>query len=105
MGEFYTKLSGTTFDGRDEVIENLYFARKLEPGQPLILKREPYNPYDRNAIAVLHPETMQQLGFVRKEVASTLAPNIERGFQYRAYVSAVTGGTEYNYGINIKIVG
>lgn len=103
MYEFYTKVSGTTFEGRDEVIEELYLNGDLDVGQELLLQRQPNNQYDRNAIAVVHPKTNEQVGFIPKSTASNLAPIIDSGIVCRAFVSAVTGGNGYNYGINIKI--
>lgn len=103
MNEFYTKLAGTTFNGRDEVIEELYLSGQLDVGQELILQRQPYNASDSNAIAVLHPSNNEQLGWISRQVAQTMAPKIDAGTTYRAFVSLVTGGNGYNYGINIKI--
>lgn len=60
MREFYTKVVGTTFDGRDEIIEELYFDGDMDCGQRLVLQRQKNNVHDRNAIAVMHPKSMQQ---------------------------------------------
>lgn len=104
MYEFYTKVAGTTFEGRDEIIEELYLSGNLDLGQELLLKRQPYNTHDRNAIAVVHPKTNEQVGFIPKATASNLAPIMDSGIVCRAVVSAVTGGNGYNYGINMKII-
>ena len=104
MYDFHTKLAGTTFDGRDEIIECLYLSGNMDIGQELLLKREPNNPYDRNAIAVIHPETMQQIGFIQKDLAATMSPNIDAGIIFKATISSVTGGGGYNYGVNIRII-
>lgn len=103
LNSFYTKIAGTTFDRRQDIIEELSDDGMLEPGQILLLKREPENPYDRNAISVIHPDTMQQLGFIGKDLASTMAPNMDRGVKYSVEVNQVTGGTGYSYGINITV--
>ena len=104
MNEFYTKLAGTTFEGRDEIIEELYLSGQLDVGQELVLQRQPYNPSDRNAIAVLHPSNNEQLGWISRQVAQTMAPMIDAGIVYRVFVSTVTGGNGLNYGINIRII-
>lgn len=104
MYEFYTKVAGTTFEGRDEVIEELYLTGNLDIGQELLLQRQPYNQYDRNAIAVIHPKTNEQVGFIPKNTSANLAPIMDSGIRCRALVSAVTGGNDYNYGINLKII-
>ena len=44
---FYTKLAGVSFEGRQELIA------QLQPADPLVLRREPDNAYDPNAIAVV----------------------------------------------------
>lgn len=44
----------------------------LRRGQPLMLVREPKNPYDRNAVAVCTPD-FQMLGYVPRADAPTVA--------------------------------
>jgi hypothetical protein len=41
-----TRVVGVTFNGRQEVIA------QLKDGEQIYLKREPRNPYDRNAIRI-----------------------------------------------------
>ncbi len=49
------------------------------------------------------------LGFLRREIAARIAPNIDSGTRYRAYISALTGGgraadgSERHRGINIVV--
>ena len=50
---FYTKLAGVTYDGRQTIIRNLYRTGALDVGTEVILQREPNNPYDSFAVAVL----------------------------------------------------
>lgn len=104
MREFYTKVVGTTFDGRDEIIEELYFDGDMDCGQRLVLQRQKNNVHDRNAIAVMHPKSMQQLGFIGRDIAAKLAPVIDLGTECYAEVQAVTGGGMGRYGINIKVI-
>ncbi|OYV58426.1 MAG: hypothetical protein B7Z71_10235, partial [Acidocella sp. 21-58-7] len=47
-------------------------------------------PYDANAIAVRFGAL--PLGFLRREIAARIAPNIDNGTRYRAHISALTGG-------------
>ena len=101
MYSFYSKIAGTTFDGRQDIIEELSDCGMLNSGQSLFLKREPENPYDRNAIAILHPSTMQQLGYIEKNLAAEMAAKMDTGTRYSAEVSQLTGGTGYRYGVNI----
>ena len=100
MYSFYSKIAGVTFDNRQELIEELYDSGQLNVGQQLILVRDRYNRYDNNAVAVMHPSN-RQLGFLSKDVASNVAPKMDRGTRYVVEVSGVTGVD--NYGVNIRI--
>jgi hypothetical protein len=54
------------------------------PGSPLELRRDPDNPYDANAIAVLAGG--EQVGWVPRELAEEIAPALDRGEPYSAIV-------------------
>ena len=103
MSSFYTKIAGVTFEGRQEIIKKLSDEGKLSSGQKLELKREPDNLYDKNAIALLHPDTMQKLGYIGKDLAATMTLRMHEGVRYSAEVSQVTGGDGYSYGVNIIV--
>jgi HIRAN domain len=55
------------------------------PGRPLALRRDPGNPHDPNAIAVDVPGGAQ-LGWVPREVAADIAPELDRGAAWSAVV-------------------
>ncbi len=55
------------------------------PGQPLALRRDLDNAHDPNAIAV-HTAGGEQLGWVPREVAAELAPEIDAGQAWSAVV-------------------
>jgi hypothetical protein len=55
-----------------------------EPGCPLVLRRDPDNAHDPNAIAVLAGE--EQAGWVPRELAEELAPQIDAGTAWSAVV-------------------
>jgi len=93
--DFYTKIVGISFEGRQDLIAG------LAPGDPLALVREPENPHDSNAIAVRYGRL--HLGYVRREIASRLAPNFDAGDRYGASVGSITGGGERNVGVNIRV--
>jgi HIRAN domain len=59
-------------------------APAAEPGAPLALRRDPANPHDPNAIAVL--AGAEQVGWVPREVAAELAGDIDAGRQWSAVV-------------------
>lgn len=94
---FVTKVVGVSFEGRQAVVSS------LEAGQELVVSRDMHNPYDANAIA-LSTLSGVQVGFLRRQIAAVLAPNLDGGMRYQAYVSAVTGGVEgRSYGANIEV--
>jgi hypothetical protein len=57
----------------------------VAPGRPLVLRRDPDNPHDPNAIAV-DAETGGQAGWVPREVAVDLAAEIDAGRPWSAIV-------------------
>ena len=107
-GSFHTKIVGVTFkneDGSDRqrIIRDLIRNEELEEGTELYLVPQPRNPYDRNCILV-NAENGKTLGSLSKELAATIAPQIQQGYTFKAYASSYTGGDiGYAYGVNIKI--
>ena len=106
MGKFYTKIVGTTFENRQELIGDLVFNEKLKPGTELELVPDPYNIYDENHTAVkVVMQDGRQLGFISKEYNGRFFYDLRAGKKFTVRVTEVTGG-EYgkeNYGINIEI--
>jgi single-stranded-DNA-specific exonuclease len=92
---FNTKVVGVSFEGRQDVVAG------MREGVPLELFRQPANPYDANAVAVCYGAL--QLGFIKREIAARIAPNIDAGERYTAVVTAVTGGGTKSFGINIYV--
>lgn len=61
-------------------------------GQPVMLRREPDNPHDRNAIAVLC--SGWQIGYLKREVAERLCDRMDdQAFRVEAHVRGIHGGT------------
>ena len=64
-------------------IVGMYFHPKgqvgLAIGSRVLLEREPGNAYDCNAIRVVHAETQVMIGFVAKNMAKAIAPQIDSG--------------------------
>ena len=87
---------GVSFEGRQAMVQG------LRGGEEVQLIRHPENPKDPNAIGVWYG--VLQLGFLRKEIARRLAPNIDGGQRYTAKVTEVTGGgTGKHVGVNIYV--
>lgn len=84
MTEFTAYLRGNNFR---PIEAQAAFAGLIE-GDSLILRREPGNQYDFNAIMVLQPESEIHLGYVAKEVAAELAPMMDEGREFRCTVEA-----------------
>ena len=58
----------------------------VEPGKPLELRRDPANPHDPNAIAVHPVGGGEQVGWVPRELAAELAPELDSGRPWSALV-------------------
>lgn len=93
--EFYTKVAGVSFENRQEVIRTLSAGDKVE------LRREPANAHDPKAVAVYCREG--QLGYLKGSLARYLAPAMEQGIEYEAYVTQVTGYEKNNLGVNLRV--
>lgn len=57
-----------------------------EPGRPLELRRDPANEHDPNAIAVFPAGGGEQLGWVPRELAAEIAPQMDTGVTWSAVV-------------------
>jgi hypothetical protein len=57
----------------------------VAPGAPLVLRREPGNEHDPNAIAVLSADG-GRLGWVPREVAASIAGSLDAGEPWSAVV-------------------
>jgi len=95
----YTKLAGVTFENRQQYIP------MLSPGEELTLRRDRFNKFDRNAIAVFDRRG-HSLGFIPRQKAAQMAPNMDNcfGCDYKATVAEVTDGGDFTYGVNVRIV-
>jgi hypothetical protein len=58
----------------------------VAPGRPLELQRDPENEHDANAIAVHPGDGGEQVGWVPREIAAELAPEIDAGTRWSAIV-------------------
>ena len=59
-------------------------SEAVEPGRPLELRRDPANPHDANAIAVHAAGGGEQVGWVPRELAAELAPELDAGREWAA---------------------
>ncbi|MBQ9059093.1 MAG: single-stranded-DNA-specific exonuclease RecJ [Atopobiaceae bacterium] len=94
---FFTKIVGVSFEERQQVV------RSLVSGEALVLRREPDNAYDHNAIAFVRG-TGEKVGYLRSQIAQELAPALDAGANYVAHVRQLTGGDAgKSIGVNIEV--
>lgn len=102
----FTKVRGVTFENEDgssrqDILEELY--TEACDGDAVELRREPDNEYDENAIAV-YTEDERQLGFLSRELAADLAPEMDDGWEPEAAIANITQSKSGVYGCNIEII-
>lgn len=99
---FYTKIVGVSHKNPDGSSRQKIIAR-CSVGERLRLVREPDNPHDSQAIAVVR-ESGEQLGYISSDVAFRLADEIDNGKRFAARISDITcGGDRSVRGVNILI--
>lgn len=92
-----TKVVGVTFENRQEVVA------RLQMGDRVWLEREPFNPYDVNAIKVTR-NNGEQIGYINRHLALSLAPIMDRlGFPIRGKVYLLTGSRYEDYTLGVVI--
>jgi hypothetical protein len=95
--EIEEKVVGVTYDQRQAVVARLCV------GDSVTLRREPHNPFDRNAIRVDNAHG-EQIGYLRKELAAQLAPAFDRLAQpVTARVCVVFDGAQTGRAWGVRI--
>lgn len=101
-----TRVTGTSFDGRQNVLELL---TKYHPDLVSVkLIREPQNPYDRNAVAVVAEvsgKVTAKLGYLAQAVAAVVAAMLDKGLSVIGEQLRITGGhgAFESYGARITV--
>ncbi|MFW6007917.1 MAG: HIRAN domain-containing protein [archaeon] len=94
-------LAGVTFENRQTIIS------KLKKGSKVKLVRDYCNKYDKNAIKVItnYNNKNIQIGWIPKQFAEILAPEIDANINWNGKISEILGGTKdkETYGILIEI--
>ena len=75
-------VAGAALQHHDEVLQSDGAA----PGRPLVLRRDTANEHDANAIAVNLATGGEQLGWVPRDLAAELAPELDAGTAWSAVV-------------------
>lgn len=89
------RLAGVTFEGRQKLIAETKINENIR------LKREPRNPYDKNAINVYDSKN-RSLGWIPREIASELAPIMDKRIILKAEIIKKTGES-YPRGLEIRV--
>lgn len=85
-------VAGTGFDGRGEVIR-----AHVREGMRVQLQREPSNPHDPNAVAVLIPvprlfgllgRGAVQIGYIKARAAKSIAAKMDAGVEVTGFVKS-----------------
>lgn len=101
-----TRVTGTSFDGRQNVLELL---AKYHPELISVkLVREPENIHDRNAVAVVaevRGKVKAMLGYLPQAVAAVVAAMMDKGLTVTGKQLRITGGYGLfeNYGARITV--
>lgn len=106
QNEIYTKIVGVSFENengshRQEALAQLEFETLP---LKLHLKREPENPHDPYAVAVLCPKG-RQLGYINRGLSFSISTMIDYGYHLSTELLTLTGTQEltHHYGANIRI--
>ena len=98
IDHYVVRVVGTAYNGRQSVVT------KLQPDDLVTLKREPYNPYDHNAVMVLDLEG-RQIGYIDRYLAASIAQQLDgldnniTGNVVNTFLNSYPTGT---YGVNIR---
>ena len=94
--QIIAKVAGVTFEGRQAVVA------ALEIGEKIILRRDPTNPYDTNAIRV-ERQSGEQIGYIDKYKASSLSSVFDaHGEPVNGTVLKLTGG--FSIGMSLGLI-
>lgn len=112
-GILHTKLRGVTVNQRQRLLSAL--AKQPAGSSRLALHREPENPADLNAVAVIaRIRTWDgwkwfRIGYLSRDHAGWLAPLLDAGLKPRVELAGITGGPDtglpfLSYGCNVRVI-
>ena len=97
------KARGVTFEGRQRVLE--VQSKLPEERISLRMLHEKDNEFDENAMkiyAVVDGSYKACVGYLQKEMASLIAPQVDNGKRCIAFYENVTGGYGRRWGLNFS---
>ncbi|MDF2533869.1 MAG: hypothetical protein K0R18_26 [Bacillales bacterium] len=89
-------IAGVTWENRQDVVAQLI------PSYEVVLQRDYNNQHDKNAIAV-KMQNGNQVGWIPKRHAETLASEMDAGIPWRARVDSILGDEQQFKGVLIKL--
>lgn len=104
--QYHSKIVGVTFDDRQSVIA------QLNGSEPLRVRREPENKFDKNAVAIdayLGEDIWAPIGYIAKDKNSDLVRVLDGGGSVFIKIASLTGGgkdakgKEKSRGVNISL--
>lgn len=96
---FHSSVVGTTFRNQDHI-------KAVDDGDFALLSPELDNQYDSTAVAVLHNNTGNIIGYIKRELNTDIWNNIVKNGDLYVCKISKTGGTEDkpNIGFNLTII-
>lgn len=96
---YKSKIVGVTFEGRQAVIA------LLKGKEPLRVRREPENEYDKLAVAVdaYINEGWAPIGYIAKDKNKDIAATLDAENNVFIKIASITGGGEKSFGVNIEL--
>lgn len=88
--DFSLAAVGCSYDNEDGSSRQLELA-ECRPGDQLRLVRQPDNPHDPLAVAIVTTTSDTCVGYLSRDRACWIAPKIDRGYEVRAIVERVKG--------------
>lgn len=101
------RVSGVTFDNRQAALA--YLAKFRPSDLQTVLKRDPNNQYDRNAVKVIVkvPEIKKQavIGYIPATLSGGVSKLLDKGLRLKTQPLGVIGGyaDKENYGFLLKL--
>lgn len=96
---FYTSVVGTTFRDQEHI-------QAVSDGDYAVLEPELENQYDKTAVSVVHNNTGNVIGYIKRELNSDIWNNIVKSGDLYVCKISKTGGTDEkpNVGFNLTVV-
>lgn len=92
-----SRVAGISHPNKDGSRRDLIVCRQCDKNSEIVLKREPNNPYDSNAIAVYVKsstmfglfKSLDQIGYIKEKLANRLAKLMDEGKPVTVSVDSV----------------